>query len=175
MNNIKTIVIFDFDSTLVNTMGQEDGKKIWLEKKGVEYPHLGWWAREESLDTEVFSHPLNEPIYQEYIKYIHKKDTAVFLVTGRMQKIKAKVLAIVDMHKLSFDGIHCNNVGDTFHFKSKLFEKMISDNPKTKEFIMYDDRQEHIIKFTHWMKNFDVKITLHDVVNNTTFTNYLKK
>jgi hypothetical protein len=154
-------------------MGQEDGKRIWLEKKGVEYPHIGWWAREESLDTEIFTHPLNEPIYQEYLRYIHQKNTAVFLVTGRLQKMKEKVLSIIDMHKLSFDNIHCNRGGAaTFEYKSALFEEMLLDNPKTKELIIYDDREEHIYKFVDWMDNIDTKITLHDVVTGATFHNF---
>ena len=54
---IKKLVCFDFDDTLCNTVKHDDGKVIWREKFGVEYPHRGWWSKPESLDMDIFRSP----------------------------------------------------------------------------------------------------------------------
>lgn len=133
----------------------------------------GWWGKPASLSMEVFEHPLNTSVYEEYNKWMHYRDAQIHLVTGRITKVQKAVENIIHSHSLSFDGFFCNGTGkDTFTYKTRLFEKMIKDNPQLNEFVIYDDRDEHIFKFKSWMKNFDVKITLHDVVNKTVHTNF---
>jgi len=66
------------------------------------------------------------------------------------------------------DEIHLNWGGDTLRFKLKLFEEKIKQN-EIKEFIMFDDRQEHLPHFEDWADNFskenNIKITIVDVIN----------
>jgi hypothetical protein len=55
---------------------------------------------------------------------------------------------------------------DTFLFKKRLFESLISThNPDS--FIMYDDRQEHLDKFGDWATTQNCQIIIIDVVNKT--------
>lgn len=173
MRKPKKIIIFDFDETLVNTVNEDRGRALWLEKTGEEYPHIGWWAKHDSLSLDVFEHPLNEPVYNEYNKWMHHRDAQIHLVTGRITKVQDAVEKIIHSHSLSFDGFYCNGTGkDTFSYKTELFQKMIEDNPQLNEFVIYDDRDEHIFRFKTWMEKFDVNITLHDVVTNTVHTNF---
>ena len=53
------LISFDFDDTLCHTPLPEDGKQIWFEKTGTEWPYNGWWSKPESLDLEVFDIPVN--------------------------------------------------------------------------------------------------------------------
>jgi len=40
---IKKLISFDFDDTLVHTTLPAEGKVIWKEKTGEDWPHRGWW------------------------------------------------------------------------------------------------------------------------------------
>ena len=81
------------------------------------------------------------------------------------------VETILNNHNLSFDEIHLNWGGDTYNFKTKLFEEKIEELG-VKEFILYDDRQEHLVKFEEWSKTIDCEITMIDVVNREIKKNY---
>ena len=39
------VAFFDFDGTLMNSPTPENGKIIYKEKTGVNYPYEGWWGR----------------------------------------------------------------------------------------------------------------------------------
>lgn len=49
MGKPKKIIIFDFDETLVNTVTEERGRILWLEKTGEKYPHDGWMVGKTSF------------------------------------------------------------------------------------------------------------------------------
>ena len=64
---IKKLVCFDFDDTLCNTVKHDDGKIIWREKFGTEYPHRGWWSKEESLIEKKLK------FYSKVTDWMHKR------------------------------------------------------------------------------------------------------
>jgi hypothetical protein len=163
------IISFDFDDTLCHTPLPEDGKLIWKEKTGFEWPHRGWWSKPESLDTEVFDIPVNNWTYQKYLDSISDEYSYIILVTGRIEALRKEVEEVLNINNLSFDDIFLNFGGDTFNFKTKLFENLIRKY-EPEEFIMYDDRQEHLPKFCEWAKNQPCSVTVVDVVNKTTKT-----
>ena len=69
---IKKLISFDFDDTLFHTPLPEEGKKIWKQKTGKDWPHSrGWWSKPESLDTEIFDIPINLNIYEKYENKIY--------------------------------------------------------------------------------------------------------
>ena len=161
------LICFDFDDTLCNTMNPVDGKRIWKEKMGYDYPHVGWWSKPETLDLDIFETPLNKWVYDEYLKSVSDSDNYVILATGRIEKLRPEVENILNKYNLSFDGIYLNRGGDTYTFKSRLFEKMISEL-QPDEFIMYDDREEHLIKFEQWATTQPCNVTIIDVKKGTT-------
>ncbi len=163
----KKLVCFDFDNTLCNTMGPDQGKVIWKEKTGENWPYVGWWSKPETLDFKVFDTPLNKPVYSEYLKAVSDSDNFVILATGRIEKLRKEVEKVLNKYNLSFDGVFLNNGGDTFTFKRKLFERLISEL-QPEEFIMYDDREEHLVDFKEWAKTMPCDVTIIDVVNMTT-------
>ena len=166
---IKKLVCFDFDDTLCNTVKHDDGKVIWREKFGVEYPHRGWWSKPESLDMDIFPVTVNPYVYQEYLKAVSDPENYVFCATGRIEKLRTEVEAVLHKLNLSFDALYLNTGGDTFTFKCRLFAKLIREL-QPEEFIMYDDRFEHLVEFEKWAETIDCKITIIDVVNKTTKT-----
>ena len=163
----KKLICFDFDKTLCHTSEPEEGKIIWKEKTGKDYPHVGWWGKPETLDLEIFDTPLNKSVYDEYLKAVSESDNFVILATGRIEKLRNEVEKILNKYNLSFDGVFLNNGGDTFTFKRKLFERLISEL-QPEEFIMYDDREAHLEEFEKWAKTMPCNVTINDVINMTT-------
>lgn len=156
------------DATMIHTMLPEEGRKIWLDKTGENFPNpTGWWGTEESLDLDIFYHPLNQWVYKKYQEHTSDENSICFLATGRLEKIKHKVLDLINFHNLDkFESINCNNMKrSTVTFKKILFEQKIAQYPTAKEFIMYDDRQEHFTEFIEWGKKQKIKVTIIDVVN----------
>lgn len=164
------LICFDFDKTLIYTAEPEEGRKLWLKEKGENFPHpTGWWSKPETLDMSVFYPSMNEWTYKHYLKAISDEDNYVFVATGRMDKLKNEVQAILDFHDFKFHDVFCNWGSETFKFKTRLFESIIRKNPNADEFILYDDRHEHLVKFVEWAKEmeekFRIKVTIIDVIN----------
>lgn len=160
---IKKIVVFDFDGTLFHTPLPEEGKKIWKDRTGSEFPYTGWWSKKETLDLNIFHIPLNGFVYKEYKQFLNDDNTLIVLATGRLQKLKNEVEKVLSHNNLSFDIVACNTGGDTYRFKTKLFEDLINKyNPS--ELIMYDDRHEHLTQFEVWARFQPCQISIIDVM-----------
>lgn len=161
---VNKLISFDFDDTLVHTTLPVEGKEIWKEKTGEDWPYRSWWSRPESLDMDVFEIPLNKKIYRRYKQVISDPNNYVILATGRVAPLRDEVYKILGHYGLSFDETHLNPGIDTFEFKSNLFAKLIK-KLKPKEFIMYDDREEHLIRFREWAKTMPCKVTIFDAIS----------
>jgi len=153
---------------LVHSPLPQEGKLIWKEKTGEDWPHRGWWSKPESLDMEIFDIPLNKKIYRRYKKAISDPDNYVILATGRIAPLKDEVYTILEHYGLSFDETHLNPGIDTFEFKSNLFAKLIYEL-QPEEFIMYDDRQEHLVRFVGWANAMPCKVTIVDAISGEEF------
>jgi len=171
---VKKVVSFDFDGTLFFTPEPEQGKITFKSVTGLDWPYRGWWGRKESLDLRVFPIPINPYVYKKYLSHIEDTDTYAILATGRLGGHKGdltkEVMSVLGQYNLTpssetgFKEVHLNPGMDTYHFKTQLFEKLISKH-RPDEFVMYDDRQEHLFKFEQWAKTQPCKITIIDVVN----------
>ena len=165
----KKIYVFDFDKTLIHTQEPEEGRKIWLKETGEMFPHpVGWWGKAESLDLNIFYPAINGWTHKYYLEAMQDEDAYVILATGRLEKLREQVQNILDFHKLPFHDVFCS-WGETYRFKTRLFESILRKNPDATDFIMYDDRHEHLVKFVDWAKDmeskFKTKISVIDVVN----------
>jgi hypothetical protein len=161
---IKKICIVDFDGTLFFTPEPEEGKIVWKEKTGTEWPFVGWWSKPLTLNTDIFEIPINKKMYKEYIKHKERKDTLMVLATGRIIKLEKEVKKILDVNNIKFDLVKLNTGGDTLTFKTKLFEYLIKEY-KADELTMYDDRKEHLFEFQKWANRQSIKINVIDVEN----------
>ena len=160
------LICFDLDDTLCHTMKPEEGKPLWKEKTGQDWPHRGWWSKPETLDLDIFDTKVNPYVYEEYLKAVSDPDNYVICATGRVEKLRPEVEALLSKLNLAFDAIYLNTGGDTFTFKCRLFEKFIR-KLGVDEFVMYDDRYEHLVEFEKWAKTIDCRITIIDVKNKT--------
>jgi hydroxymethylpyrimidine pyrophosphatase-like HAD family hydrolase len=163
----KRLVCFDFDGTLIHTPTPESGKPEWEKATGLSWQGRGWWGNPESLNLNVFYPPVNQWVFTHYEKEISTPDTYVFLATGRLSRLEKQVLDVLKLHDIKFDDVFCNTGGETFKFKCYLFEKIIKKNPDAVEFIIFDDRYEHIVKFKDWAKTQTIDVTIVDVINKS--------
>ena len=163
----KKLISFDFDKTLFFTPEPELSKEIFLKKTGKNWPHKGWWGKSETLNMDIFDIPLNNWVYEKYLEVINDPETFTMMATGRLKKIpgmRENIDKIFEKYGMKFDEIHLNCGSDTLKFKIKLFEEKIEEL-RVDEFIMFDDRELHLIEFKEWAKSIDCKISIVDVIN----------
>jgi hypothetical protein len=168
----QTLYSFDFDETLIHTMLPDPGMEIWKEKTGTPWPYRGWWSKSETLDMRIFDTPKNEWVYKKYLESKADPSSYTILATGRLDTISGMregVNRILEHYDLTFDEIHLNWGGDTFKFKKTLFERLILKTG-CRNFVMFDDRSEHLTKFEEWAITQPCSVTIVDVVNKTTKT-----
>lgn len=167
----KKLISFDFDKTLIMTPLEEEGKLAWEKHYNTHFPKRGWWSHPESLDLNVFQPKPNDWVLSEFIKAT-SEDNYVFIATGRIKKLENHVQKILEYNNINkrdfsrtfgYDDLFTNTGGETFYFKCNLFEKIIRDNPGADEFIMYDDREEHLDKFCEWAEKQPIKIKIYNV------------
>lgn len=159
---INKITVFDFDKTMCFTPEPVEGEKIWYEKTGTVWPYTGWWSKKETLDLDIFYIPVNPFVYKKYLEAVADDETFTVLATGRLAKLQREVEKVLNYNNLAFDLVACNTGGETFRFKSKLFEQLINKyDPDI--FTMYDDRHDHIVQFEKWARFQPCVVEIIDV------------
>ena len=111
---IKRLHAFDMDATLLDSPMPEPGKEIWKKKKGVEYPHLGWWGKLESLDPEVFDIKLFDKVASLMREYSSDPESYVMILTNRLPKFESRISEI-----LAENGIRVDRIDTKRDYKNK--------------------------------------------------------
>lgn len=100
---INRISFYDFDLTLVDEPMPDLGKQIWKHKTGEEFPHIGWWSKEESLNIEVFDFiPIMEVVNRLKTDYEDPLCWTV-LLSNRMEKLLPSVQKILGLLNIDLD------------------------------------------------------------------------
>lgn len=133
---MKILSFYDFDGTLMNTPEKEEGKLIWKEKTGNEYPHKGWWGRPESLDTEVFDIDPIPSILSLFKKDIVNPNTYVIILTARLEKLRSKVENVLNIHNIKPDELILKRGNET---KGDVILSYVKKFPNLKKINIYDD------------------------------------
>jgi len=149
----RKISVFDFDSTLVETpTGTPEDRQKWADKYGKPWPYLGWWGREESLDSTVWDmNPIKE-VYNAWEKEVSNPQTVTVLLTGRLIKQSHLVKGITDSIGYRFDHYLFNTRGNTLENKISHLNNLLKEYPDVNEVELWDDRLEHFDSFESWGK-----------------------
>lgn len=143
---MKKLAVYDFDGTLMNTIEKEEGKQIWREKTGEEYPHRGWWGRPESLNTDIFDIQPIPKIHSKFKEDIADPNTYVIILTSRLEKLRPEVENILDMHGIEPDELIMKRGNET---KGDVILGYIKKFSELEKIEVYDDfagGMEHKIK-----------------------------
>ena len=159
---MKKVRFFDFDGTLMDTPMPDIGKLMWKKKKGTDYPHIGWWGRLESVDSEVFD---IQPKPQVLDIYNSGKDEYVldYILTSRMPKFKSAISELLEKHNIKMLDIFLASSLD----KGQRIVKFIEDSLNYIDISViefYDDRDKEIIaveNVRHIIENqYDIKLVV---------------
>jgi hypothetical protein len=142
---------FDFDGTLVSTpIASPKNKEKWEKHYGIKWKYLGWWGRDESLDTDVWDMPAVEEVFNDYQTEIHNPNTLTILLTGRLQKQENIVRRIVNDLGYTFDYYLFNTGGNTLSNKINHLNNLLNKYPDIRDVELWDDRVEHFKDFEDW-------------------------
>jgi hypothetical protein len=133
---MKRLAVFDFDATLVDSPEKEEGKMIWQEKTGQEYPHIGWWGRKESLDTSIFDIKAFPSVLNQLNQETNIPDTHVIILTSRMEKLRPEVEKVLDMNNIFVDDVILKKGNEG---KGDVILRIVQYNPDLEEINVYDD------------------------------------
>lgn len=147
----RKLSVFDFDGTLVETpIGSPENKQKWANYYGKPWPYLGWWGRNESLDTDVWDMPVVKEVFNDYQKEVNDPNTVTVLLTGRIQKQDNLVKQIVNDRGYYFEHYLFNRGGSTLSNKIQHLMNLLDKYPKIREVELWDDRLEHFGDFEEW-------------------------
>lgn len=133
---MKRLAVFDFDGTLINSPEKEEGKLIWKEKIGQDYPYVGWWGRKESLNTDVFDIKAFPSILNQFNQEKNTPDTNVIILTSRMEKLRPEVENVLNLNNIVADDVILKK-GNLD--KGDVILNILKYNPDLKEINVYDD------------------------------------
>ena len=164
-SDARTLHVFDFDSTLVNTLGPEEGARAWLNATGSPWPHQGWWGRLESLSEAMPSSP--GPAIGAYLAAVEDESALVVLLTGRRAHLAPGVGLHAERHGAArFHSRHFNDSSfETLEFKTRCLRRLIALHAGVAGLVIYEDRAPHAHAFQTLGAEFPhLQWTVHLVV-----------
>ena len=132
---MKRLVIYDFDGTLIDSPEKEEGMAQWAQVKGEPYPHVGWWGRKESLDTEVFDIKPFPDILAKLNSDL-KSDSHVIILTSRMEKLRPELENVLELNGINVHEVIMKRGAET---KGDVILRYVANNPDLKYIVVYDD------------------------------------
>jgi hypothetical protein len=157
------ISVFDFDGTLISTELPETGKIKYKEKTGLDWPHIGWWGKPESLDVNIFDNELIEETFNFYKREFQRENTLCIMMTGRRTVLSKEVELILEKHNLKFHRYYYNTGGETFSCKIKTLDKLLEEFPHVEEVELFEDRPEHVEMFESWGKIIGAEVKVNHI------------
>ena len=180
MTKYRSLHIYDFDQTLVNTPGPDtdlngftarDTYDRWLVDQSLpKRKWTGWYGRSETLQPPIFGKMegekfipppscLNQEICNSVLKSKANPKTLTVLMTGRHIKMINKntkvhlVKEIMDAYEISFDRYYYLFSGQlTLPFKCNTIEMILREFPTIADLEVWEDREEHVSKFNDFAK-----------------------
>lgn len=142
---ISRIAFYDFDGTIIDSPMPEIGKLLWAKKKGMKYPHVGWWSKPESLDMNVFDIKTIKDVEIRLQRDIEDKNCWVVLLTNRLLKLKPEVSDVLNFLNIKVDEFQMK---DQLHYTKNIrIKNVIQDFPQLTQIDILDDDLKNIDDF----------------------------
>lgn len=143
-NNIKSLIFMDLDGTLMDSPMPETGMKIWEEKTGNPYPHIGWWSKPESLNTTVFN---IKPflLFESMLKAaFDDSESYVIILTSRIEKLRDCVQNVLDVNNIHVDKLDLKRNNLT---KGQRVLRYLDLFPNVEIVNAFDDKDSDILSY----------------------------
>lgn len=160
---LKKVAFYDFDGTLMDSPMPDPGKEIYHKKKGIPYPHQGWWGREESLDLDVFDVQTNPEIESRFREDASDPNTQVVLLTNRLEKLSEPIKKVLNKHNMVFDYYSFKNDGR--EKGERVYDILKLIYPKTELVEFYDDDIKHVQSVRDNLIDTDYEFKVYHVVD----------
>jgi len=166
---MKRLVAFDFDGTLINSPEKEEGMRVWNEQKGKDNPLKGWWAKPQSLDTNLFDIKPFPNVLAQLRKEQSVPDTAVVILTSRVERLRPQVENVLKLNNIVVDDVLLKEGNED---KGDVLLNIARYNPDLEEIVVYDDfMDKNEAKIAEYTKIKDllpenIKYTLYYVAND---------
>jgi len=133
--NIKTLNVYDFDLTLFFTHGAEEGKRKYEQVFNREYPHIGWFGKEESLSDEL-DIKRNEQLKTIYDTLKTEPNSLSVLISNRIFKLQNRLKKFLADRGYFFDDILLRKGGQG---KAERLENIMLNNEGVNKINIFDD------------------------------------
>lgn len=138
---IKALYFFDMDGTTINSPMPETGKSIYKAKTGNDYPHIGWWSKPESLDTNVFDIKPFPNVLKVLNDANSNNESYVVILTSRQHKLRSVVENVLNVNHIHVDKLDMKYDEKT---KGEKVLGYLKEFPDVNEINVYDDRDSDI-------------------------------
>jgi len=159
--DITSLYVFDFDSTLFKTPGPVTGRNQYLQITGERWPHKGWIGRPESLQWPLQIFP--GPSFVDFKEHLGRAGSLTVLLTGRLQRTFAGVSTVLKefgvhpelcLLKPDDDSEVSRNTPKVHSYKKDVVRRLLKEYPKIKEMKLWDDRQDNVDAFRTLRKEY---------------------
>ena len=152
------LTFFDFDGTLANSPTPENGREKYKETTGKEYPHIGWWGKEDSLK------PFDIKFFPSTIEFYKKSkanpNNKTILLTNRIPKLEEVVKEKLAKANLTFDDYSFKEGKES---KVERIESYLHRYPDVTEIEIHDDQEDQLTPFSEWAdKKEGLNIIIYD-------------
>lgn len=163
--SFKRLCCYDFDATLIASPEKEEGMQQWSKVKGVPYPHIGWWGRAESLDTEVFDIKPFPEILKRLNADKNANDTHVIILTSRLEKLRPMLEKVLNINGIEVDEVVMKKGAED---KGDVILRYVEANPDLEYVVAYDDfaggKEDKIREYTKIKDELEEKGIQYNVV-----------
>lgn len=171
---METIILsfFDLDGTLLSTPLPDPGKQLWAQHHDKEYPHIGWWSKPESLDTDVFTIRPRDEAHTAYLKFSALSNAVNYILTSRIPKLKPQIEKLLDINNIKVTEILCANGPLTKGERIvEILRKHEEIGDTVHEINVWEDRNKEVVTiepFREYFKNKGILLNIYKIESDAT-------
>jgi tRNA nucleotidyltransferase/poly(A) polymerase len=160
-SQLKRLVIFDMDSTLINSPMPEFGREEYKQKTGGDFPsEKAWWSVPESLDTNVFEITAIAPVFNQMRDEQRRSDTMVVVMTNRLDTLEREVKRVLRLNRINPDAL--NMAAYAQQNKGERILQILKENPSIRYVAFYDDQEKNITDVRNALRKKGITYDLYN-------------
>ena len=144
---VSTLFVFDFDKTLCNTAGKDEGQRAWEAANGKPFPKRNWFGSPESLRPPC---PLGAgPALPVWNSCAGRSGSKTFILTGRQEQLRGELeIALGHLVATAPDGVIMkpDRSGhlSTAAWKVAQLRQLLAEHPQVTKVFFWDDEARNL-------------------------------